>query len=403
MVLDDASASSAPSEYLGDSVPVSDTDPYAETDDHASVSIDLSLMPRPPIGLSSPALTRIIQARLEQASKSVKRPLTQEEATALAYYASRAAVVAAGGPPIGLVVGCCRAFTTMTSYRFPFFKPDKTTFNPDQFLSLRGRAARIGWHCARFSAYGTVGIAFGSFLWSSYATTTTGIEEARDPRLRGFLESLVEQSRLAKGGTTNPPVSPRGSPRQRQRQNKRTMNGYEDDASPTVTGQEDVEAMAGFAADDDRSTSAVRPSRIEQLSQQAVSRRNETNSSSSFSSDDAGAQQHSGDFSVDDSMLYDNDGTPSRTASSSLSSSRSRRDESAWDRVRRRGNSPTSSSNTPARPWPSSSSTPSSSSSSSRSKGGSQNRDVWAERRQQAMAGASGSNGTDQVEDEFYR
>lgn len=229
MVLEDASApSSTSSDFLIDSPPDSDRDPYSDGSPN-EIRIDLRRIPRPlfagPLRYNDAYMAKIISARVQVASQAVGRPLTQDEAMAMAEHTGRLARLASFGVPVGLAAGFYQAYATRASYRFPFFKMDQAKFDSNKLLALEGKMAQMGWHLARFSAYGALGVLFSSIFFTNYAAAVTAVRETYDPRLRDFNKALLERVRQHAHSPSTGVIA----------QPTRPRTQYGDDASPTAT------------------------------------------------------------------------------------------------------------------------------------------------------------------------
>ncbi|KAI9776384.1 MAG: hypothetical protein M1835_005528 [Candelina submexicana] len=201
MVLEDASATS---DFVSDSSPTSDNDPYSSsngdapsTHSTAVVNIDISNFPKPlPIvgplfGYTTSFTRMVIQGRLIGSIAILQRQLTSDEATALAYYTSRGISIASLGPPLGLLWGGYRSYQTRATYRFPFKTPSPEKFDCNTFAGvIRGQQAQYMWHSARFSAYAVLGSFVSRAFLSLCGAVVAGVGEKRDPRLQDLFKAL---------------------------------------------------------------------------------------------------------------------------------------------------------------------------------------------------------------------
>ncbi|KAH8808492.1 hypothetical protein F5884DRAFT_373044 [Xylogone sp. PMI_703] len=270
MVLPDSSQSDS----MDDTTPPSDTDPYFSPDSSSSSSsfstlpynIDTTNFPKPvpvisPIFGFTPALqSKIIQKRLQEMQHVLKRPPTHDEANALAYWSAKQLSLYSYGPPVGIAGGCYRAYATMSTFQFPFFKPNPETFTPTVFPPvmpfLGGRAAVIAWHVLRFFTYGVTGNFISQVLFGSYSVSVATVGEMGDPRLKNYLEAVRRMSRERMGaavphagGPGSP--GPLGQPQQPQRLPQSQKRPMVDDASPTAGSYGDEDFSYGDAPSPD--------------------------------------------------------------------------------------------------------------------------------------------------------
>ncbi|RFU27576.1 hypothetical protein B7463_g8747, partial [Scytalidium lignicola] len=231
---------------LDESTPQSDTDPYFQSDSASTpFSIDTTNFPKPipligPLfGFNDKLQAKIINKRLLEMQNVLKRPPTHDEANALAYWSAKQLSLYSYGPPAGISAGCYRAYNTMSTFQFPFFKPNPETFTPTVFPPvmpfLSGRAAVIAWHALRFATYGFVGNFVSQILFGSYSVSVATVGEMGDPRLKNYLEIVRKISRERLSGVAGQPGGP--GQQQQQQQQRLPQNQRQtpvDDASPTA-------------------------------------------------------------------------------------------------------------------------------------------------------------------------
>ncbi|MCJ1366261.1 hypothetical protein MMC16_005388 [Acarospora aff. strigata] len=204
MVLDESTTPT--SDFTTDYTPDSDYDPYSSPSPaKISYQIDTTSFPRPPFligplfGYTSTYCANVIYARINNSALLLRRPPTQDEATALAYHSAKMLSIAPWGSPLGLAGGWYRAYATREHYRFPFMTPSKETFNPNvvRYFGVRmeGRQAQLFWHSLRGTAYGFIGIFIGHLLVQTYAATVAAVGERQDPRLKDLIRAIQEKAR----------------------------------------------------------------------------------------------------------------------------------------------------------------------------------------------------------------
>ena len=207
MVLEDASTAPPSSDYdlYGGSNPeylesrpsgfirVNDTEP--------AIYVNGANLPKPLLMTSShgvaQAYEKAIHDLVQASSKVLQRPLTQEEADAIAFHYAAGMRISSYGMPLGAVLGALQFRRGMRTFRFPFRTPFKegSRFSPDQFGPLRGAQARTSWHFLRLGAYLAFGSYLGRYIAISFALTSVMSAHNKDPRLKQYREAAQKRSR----------------------------------------------------------------------------------------------------------------------------------------------------------------------------------------------------------------
>ncbi|TGO89855.1 hypothetical protein BPOR_0090g00020 [Botrytis porri] len=251
MVLENASSKEANGSF--DSVPTSDSDPYASSEQDkgqaASIErykIDGTKIPQPLLlfgplfGFNLAFLTKIIHLRIQNSERITNRPLRQEEIDALAFHTGKVIRINSFAPVAGLSAGIYRAVQTAPTFRFPFYQPNLETFNSSVFPHakmpyIKGPPALIAWHAFRGLCYGYIGTTVSKFLFGGYAASVGAVGQMGDTRLKDIVKATSEEvARHQKNlpspaGIPRPPMKPgQGQPQPQTR----STQGY-DDASPT--------------------------------------------------------------------------------------------------------------------------------------------------------------------------
>ncbi|KAL6719518.1 hypothetical protein ACLMJK_003759 [Lecanora helva] len=274
------------------SAPTSSPDPYASSTDFSdlppSTRIDLSTLPSglpilgPLTGYTPARLGRTIQARCQNMSHTLSRPLSPEEFSTLAYHTAKGHAIASWGPSLGLAAGMWRFRKTRQEFRWPFYGALKVdaedaeaiakgvTWDGER-LRVSGRellqavsaTTKARWlHIGRGTIYGVIGLVFVPAAVSAYAATTTTVGELRDPRLKDLTRDL----RLVTERKWKEEKEKRGEMRE-ERTGQTTGQGRKDagavyrERSERLRGrkQEEVDDMSptgggiGFGDDDDQS------------------------------------------------------------------------------------------------------------------------------------------------------
>ncbi|KAI9644556.1 hypothetical protein NHQ30_006577 [Ciborinia camelliae] len=249
MVLENSSSKEANESF--DSIPASDNDPYASSEQGQgqgtgiiTYRIDGSKLPGPlPIfgplfGYNQDLLTRVVNRRIRSATKATRRPLRQEEIDALAFHTAKILRINSFAPIAGLSAGMYRAVQTAPTFRFPFYQPNLELFNTSVFPHVRmpyikGSQAIIAWHLLRGLCYCYVGQTLSKFLVGGYAASVGGVGEMNDPRLLDVIRSTTEAVAKTQKNLPSPAGIPR-PPMKSERGQPQTRNTQEyDDASPT--------------------------------------------------------------------------------------------------------------------------------------------------------------------------
>jgi hypothetical protein len=249
MVLDTSSTSN--SDPFADSAPSSDSDPYSESQPGGGTSyqIDKTNFPKPiPIigplvGYNDEFYSKVLTQKMQVATNTLGRPLTQDEATAFAFWAAKSISIFSYGAPLGIAAGWWRCYNSRETFRFPFYQPNLEKFQPDVFPprlgTLTGMRAVIAWHGLRTGIYSVAGMVVGQILFASYAASVVGVGEVTDKRLKSFVDAVRAQSRQKGGslpgaGVERKPAErapPSGGPAGTQYDRRDSPQA--DDASPT--------------------------------------------------------------------------------------------------------------------------------------------------------------------------
>ena len=208
MVLENSTSASPP---YRDTAPASDIDPYASSSSplttpettHLAVTpppdaiyVNLETLPHRWSLLTQKQHPQLLLTGIREqcafASQLLSRPVTQDEADAIAFHFAKSLRIGSYGSPAGAVLGTLFAVRGQASYRFPFWTPMKAggRFRPDVFGPLRGAMARSAWNAARLSAYWVVGAGLCQVFMGSYALTVAMTGRALDPRLKEFGDAL---------------------------------------------------------------------------------------------------------------------------------------------------------------------------------------------------------------------
>jgi hypothetical protein len=151
----------------------------------------------------------------------LQRQFTVDERNAVAYHAAKKRVTLAFALPVSLGITMIAERRGHDTYRFPFWTPKPTNFDPSRFpipsskapfTLLEGARAVTAWHVARGLAYfAFIHTAVTAFV-QVYATSVEVAGLSRDVRLRDMSKEIQQRSRNRRGGAAVPfpgrPVPP---------------------------------------------------------------------------------------------------------------------------------------------------------------------------------------------------
>jgi hypothetical protein len=232
-----------PDRGFQDPTPQSDTDRYDEFKEPPNLKrFEGTYLPRPFIGarilgLNDAKVASSVDQAIISAQKTLGRPPTEEEASALAYWAAKHLSLFSYGPVAGFAGGMIQAYRTAPQFKFPFVKPNPDTFNPKVFPSARlawvtGVEAIPFWHVARVSAYSTVGMLVGTMFFGIYSSSVATVGMVADERLKDFLAHVKSQAQNASGPAPGRSRQP-APPVRRGNQTRPEEQATGDDASPS--------------------------------------------------------------------------------------------------------------------------------------------------------------------------
>ncbi|KAG9248396.1 hypothetical protein BJ878DRAFT_46110 [Calycina marina] len=338
MVLDTANSDTDPF-----APPADDSDPYSDPSQPAGTrySIDASVLPKPipllGIGFSAEKLQLLLRQKIQTAQTTLRRPVTQSEADAFAFWSAKQLQIISYGNPCGIGGGLYRAYSTHDTFRFPFYQPSAEKLwdaNGKFQLSggfLRGQRALIVVHIARAVAYGALGQIIGQILFAGYAASVGGVGEIGDKRLKVYMEALrmdrkERKDTLLKGGrpgqSTQAPVG------------KQQSMLSQSDAGES---EEEARELAGTYTDVGvPDTTNMSPTQSSPVRGRRPASYQETPSQPSYDYDEASS---SGGLGMNDDTLPSSTSPPQQTGS-------------AWDRIRS-GSKSSQNLNKPKSSWPS--------------------------------------------------
>lgn len=236
-----------------------------------SPHVDLSSLPSglpilgPLTGYTPAQKVATIQKHFAHTSEVIRRPLTESEQTAIAYYTAKGFAISSYGPTIGIAAGLYRTYATRAEFRWPLYGKiisdapaegevqkgfwDGQKMRADGKEILRGVSSQAKaniLHASRGFAYCLISLFLVPGFVSSYAATVVAVGELRDPRLqesnRGIREAVLreQRQRKEKAGEIVKQTDVRkegrmpNSPRERDQGRERSGGGFDvDDASPT--------------------------------------------------------------------------------------------------------------------------------------------------------------------------
>jgi hypothetical protein len=240
MVLENSSASE--SDNFTESPPPSAFDTYSSSNPPTDSAISRDGMPRPfPIigplfGYNAALVSRAVNKHSQGANGLLQRDLSHDEMTAIVYWTSKQVSIMSYSPIVGISGGIWRAYTTADRFRFPMFQPNLETFNKDVFPHTRapwvtGARAVLTWHLARGFWYAAAGNFLAKMVIGSYAMSVASVGEMQDPRLKDYVSQIRQRSQKKQGRLEIPP-SQQGPQPGRTAPSPEMQQDY-DDTSPT--------------------------------------------------------------------------------------------------------------------------------------------------------------------------
>lgn len=215
MVLQDTGA--PPPESFSDNPNSSENDPWSspapssDSTTKSKYSYDSSKFPQPVpvlgplIGYSASTVRWRVDDTLKYAEKAMHRPLTHDEATALAGHLYVAEQQRSYFTAAGLGIGVWRWHATRQKNGYPFYTPKPEKVDPNKFLFLRDAFAQAGRSAFRFGVWAAFSMMGLSIIGSMYTSPTAARAAAEDPKLQALRKALqvrVQQRQPPYG--TNP-------------------------------------------------------------------------------------------------------------------------------------------------------------------------------------------------------
>lgn len=143
----------------------------------------------------------------------LQRQFTLDERNAVAYHAAKKKVTMTYATPTSIAIALVAMQRGRDVYRFPFWTPQPTNFDPSRFpipsskapfTLLQGARAMAAWHAVRGTAYFVlIHIAVSAFV-QVYATSVEVAGLSRDVRLRDMAKEIQQRSRNRRGGAAVP-------------------------------------------------------------------------------------------------------------------------------------------------------------------------------------------------------
>jgi hypothetical protein len=207
MVLENISTSA---DFTDDGGPTSDNDPYSSSSPQ-SYSIDGTKFPKPiPIvgrllGFNEKRFSLALQAKIAGMSQQLNRPLSNDEANAIAYWTAKQISIFSYATPLAWAAAGWRWKNTASSFRFPFYQPnmetlDTSVFPTKRFAWIKGHFAFRLWSAMRLGAYIAVAVPIAQALLGSYCVSVAAVGQMADNRLKPMMDELRKQAEEKRGG-----------------------------------------------------------------------------------------------------------------------------------------------------------------------------------------------------------
>ncbi|KAL9127395.1 MAG: hypothetical protein Q9217_003729 [Psora testacea] len=172
--------------------------------------IDLASLPAalpifgPLSGYTTAYVTRAITHRYLYLAQTIKRPLTPEEQSAVAYHSAKSIAISSWGPTLGLAAGVYRTWRTRRVYRWPlagkmkseevgkgFWDGEKMRLNGKEILrNVSPQWKSVALHLARGTAYVTASLFFVPLMVNAYAASVATVGELKDRRMGDVMRAL---------------------------------------------------------------------------------------------------------------------------------------------------------------------------------------------------------------------
>ncbi|KAL8752492.1 MAG: hypothetical protein Q9199_005705 [Rusavskia elegans] len=336
-------------------------DPY-DTSSQTSTdfsSIDLSKLPHPPpiigplFGYTNTYIANLATMRLQYHTEAMQRRLSQKEREAIVFHAYKSATISSIGVPIACTFGMFRAFSTRENYRFPLWgdlKKEGGWWDGSRIRIMgqtvsQGSNARSLMHGFRSTGYLAAAIFFGGLIINSYAATVAAVGELRDPRLKDITDTIYAKNKQRKGDPEA--IKPQSKDPTGQgdisvsdlwKRHRKDIGGF-DDASPSAGADGyggEVERLGGS----NTGIMSDAQMRVQETRQQASPNDSPTeNRASTFRLDKVEKQPRSFNDTFDDASPTADGGAEQGQGGS------------AWDRIRRQAQNPSSRGKQKAQRW----------------------------------------------------
>jgi hypothetical protein len=246
------------SESISDGPYPSDADTYSSTGPQRLSqveNIDFSDFPKP-MPIIGP-LTGVTVARQRQWAEGfirehqlrLQRPLSQDEASALAYYSATMTSQRSWGYGTGIILGVARAYQTRATWKIPLMVQRKD-FDPNNLMGWKGPMARRGWVFLRYLLYAGCGVFGMGLVTAIYSISTVTGEFGKDRRLDQLRADMEESMKRRAAAARQPRRQPFSSPGSSKPVSDDNMSPTTDDSS--WSGSLPSSADTGVLGDSER-------------------------------------------------------------------------------------------------------------------------------------------------------
>ncbi|GAP88366.1 hypothetical protein SAMD00023353_2900320 [Rosellinia necatrix] len=163
-------------------------------------TINFDVVPKTPrwmawCGVPDSLRAMVVFYKVGSLAQGAGRPLTGDEATAVAQYSASSLSYAAWVRPISLLVAAGFALSGRRTFKFPLYRPRMIRFDPRFFPTrgiplLKGDFAIYAWHAVRMAFYYPFVWFPATGVFSSIVETSFYAHILRDPRLAGMVEDI---------------------------------------------------------------------------------------------------------------------------------------------------------------------------------------------------------------------
>lgn len=310
------------------------------------------------VGYSPPVVRYKTEQTIKFAEQRINRSLTPVETQALAMHLYQMERTKSHFAITGASLGIVRSYMTMAANKYPFYNPKPADWSPNKFLFVTGPYAQVARQMWRFSLFTLIGAEFGKLVGQIIAQPAAAQATASDPLLAQFADDL-RASGTGKGRSATDLIEGQRRTELEEARNKfenarndfwKKRNGQGTEELPPHAGaprpwgrqaKSEPRAVPSSDNDDDMSPTAGNDG----WSYSNADSFGDSSSSPTSPQDDSQTSQgrrreHTSAWNKQSSRSADyDDASPTAGFSQDQTQDDSNPGESAWDRLRRGGDS----------------------------------------------------------------